>query len=141
MNGFIKISVSSIDNEDFHFFFEASNNRSKVIIDFYGFVDDFKTIGKQLSTFPKNISDTAVFEVGEDNRRFAYYILLKAFCYDQSGHSAIKIIVDNMSDTPKGYRSEFSILSEPASINLLGQYLLNWNPKMTKEVIWESHQS
>ena len=141
MNGFIKISVSSIDNDDFNYVFEASNNRCKTILEFYGYKEDFKLIGDKLSVFPKNINDVAIFEVGQDERRFAYYLLIKAFCYDQSGHSALKIIVDNMSDTPNGHRSEFSILSEPSAINLLGQKLKNWNPVDSKEIIWESHQS
>jgi len=65
-------------------------------------------------------------------------MLINAFCYDASGHTALRILVDNFGDISSGYRTEFTIFSEAASINLLGQKLMTWNPFITKEIVWES---
>ncbi|MEQ1554838.1 MAG: hypothetical protein ABL929_11695 [Ferruginibacter sp.] len=141
MNGLIKISVLEIDNEDIQFQVEIENYYCRTSLDFYGNADDFKSFGQKLSEFPKNINDIALFQLGEDDRKWAYYMSIKAFCYDASGHTALRILVDNFGDTVNGHRTEFSIMSEAASINSLGQMLLTWNPLVTKEIIWESFKS
>jgi len=141
MNGFIKISVLNIDDDDIQFQFQIENYCCKTSLDFYGNADDFKEFGQKLIDFPSSIDDTAMFQLGEDDRKWAYYMLLKAFCYDASGHTALRIVVDNLGDHVNGHRSEFSILSEAASINSFGQKLLQWNPLQTKELVWESHTS
>jgi hypothetical protein len=141
MNGLIKISVLEIDNDDIQFKIEIQNYCCRTSLDFYGNADNFKDFGKKLTDFPKSISDIAEFKLGEDDKKWAYYILIKAFCYDASGHTALRIIVDNLGDNVNGHRTEFSIISEAASINLLGQTLMTWNPFLTKEIIWESFVS
>lgn len=141
MNGHIKISVLDIDNEDIQFQVEIENYYCKTSLDFYGYADDFKEFGHRLTEFPRSITDTVVFQLGEDDRKWAYYMFIKAFCYDASGHTALRIVVDNLGDSVNGHRSEFSITSEAASINMLGQILLTWNPLVTKEIIWDSFTS
>ena len=141
MNGLIRISVLEIDNEDIHFQVEIENYSCRTSLDFYGNADDFKSFGEKLSEFPKSINDIASFQLGEDDRKWAYYMTIKAFCYDASGHTALRVLVDNFSDTVNGHRTEFSIMSEAASINSLGQMLMTWNPLVTKEIIWESFTS
>ena len=141
MTEYIKISVLNIDNEDIHFRLQVVNYFCKTSLDFYGYADEFREFGHRLTEFPKSISDIVEFQIGEDDRKWAYYMLIKAFCYDASGHTALRIIVDNFGDNVNGHRSEFSIISEAASINLLGHSLVNWNPVVTKEIIWESFTS
>jgi hypothetical protein len=141
MNGLIKISVLEIDNEDIQFQVEIENYCCRTSLDFYGNANDFKSFGQKLSEFPKNINDIALFQLGEDDRKWAYYMSIKAFCYDASGHTALRVLVDNFGDTANGHRTEFSIMSEAASINSLGQMLMTWNPLVTKEIIWESFKS
>jgi hypothetical protein len=138
MTGQIIISALNIDDEDIQFQVRIENYYCKTSLDFYGYADDFKEFGHKLSEFPKSISDTVAFQIGEDDRKWAYYMFIKAFCYDALGHTALRIVVDNFGDNVYGHRSEFSINSEAASINLLGQILMNWNPHVTKEIIWES---
>jgi len=67
---------------------------------------------------------------------WAYYLLLEVFCIDPSGHSTIKIIVDNHFEIPEHNRCEFYIKANPASLNILGQGLKNWNPSDKKEFTW-----
>ncbi len=138
MKGLIKIIVLEIDNDDIQFQIEIQNHCCKTSLDFYGNADAFKKFGQELSDFPKNISDTVEFKLGENDRKWAYYMFIKAFCYDASGHTALRILVDNFGDNVSGHRNEFSIFSEAASINLLGQKLVTWNPLVTKEIVWES---
>lgn len=141
MNGTIKISVLDIDNDDIQFQVQIESYCCKTSLDFYGNEDDFKEFGHKLTEFPKSITDTVVFQLGEDDRKWAYYMFIKAFCYDASGHTALRIVVDSLGDQVNGHRSEFSIISEAASINTLGQKLLSWNPHKAKEFIWESFSS
>lgn len=141
MNGLIKIKVLEIDNDDLQFQIEIQNYYCKTSLEFYGSVNDFIEFGRKLAEFPKGINDIVEFKLGEDDRKWAYYMFIKVFCYDSSGHTALRILVDNLSDNVNGHRSEFSIFSEAASINLLGQKLATWNPLITKEIIWESFAS
>src|SRR5438270_10359420 len=112
MNGTIKISVLNIDSEDMQFQVQIESYCCKTSLDFYGYADDFKEFGLKLTEFPKSITDTVVFQLGEDNRKWAYFMFIKAFCYDASGHTALRIVVDSLGDSVNGHRSEFSIFSE-----------------------------
>lgn len=80
------------------------------------------------------------YEVGKDRdngqMKWAYYLLLHVFCFDPSGKSAIRVLVDNHMDRPDHQRSEFYIRSEPASLNKFGIALRNWNPEDKKELEW-----
>ena len=64
---------------------------------------------------------------------------MSAFCFDATGQSAVKVIVDNQADIPRYQRSEFYIISEPATLNRLGQKLKNWSPDKEKELTWHSN--
>jgi hypothetical protein len=141
MNGFIKITVLDIDEEDIQFKINLSNNDCSTTLIFYGYVEEFKEFGQKLLDFPKSITDTVSFQLGEDNMKWAYYMLLKAFCHDGSGHTALRVIVDNLIMSAHGYRTEFSIFAEAAALNTLGHLLINWNPILTQELYWESYQS
>ena len=141
MNGLIKISVLEVDNEDVQFQIEIENYCCRTSIDFYGAVESFKDFGHKLAEFPKSIDDIVVFQLGEDDGRWAYYIVIKAFCYDISGHATLSVLVHRHGGDVNGYRIEFSIISEAASINSLGQKLATWNPLESKEIIWESFAS
>jgi hypothetical protein len=101
MKGTIKISVLGIDFEDIKFNIIIENSLCRTSLDFYGYVDDFKTFGKELSEFPKSVNDVVLFQLGEDNRKWAYYMNVKAFCYEASGHSALQVVVDNFGENVK----------------------------------------
>jgi hypothetical protein len=105
-------------------------------LEFYGYSDTFKVFADSLLLFPKLITDTILFQVGEDDKKWAYYMLLKVFCYERNGHTAIQIILDNHQQSPDTIKTEFYIKTVPASINNLGKLLFHWDPKIEKELIW-----
>ncbi len=134
----IRISVLSIDEGDdtIQFQIEASNGISSTSQVFYGYTDNFKEFATGLLSFPKTITDNVKYELGESGERWAYYILLEAFCYESNGHSAIHIIIDNNGKRPYTNKSEFFITTVPASLNKFGQILNAWNPRTEKEITW-----
>lgn len=74
------------------------------------------------------------YKIGEQGNDWAYHILIRVFCYETNGHTGIQIIIDNNQTEPYKNYSEFYILTDPASINKLGQLLKNWNPE--NEIKW-----
>lgn len=132
----IRLTVLNTGNELVHFQIELTNGITSVLIDFYGYSNEFKNFANGLISFPKTIDDTVKYELGNVGERWAYYILLNVYCYDNNGHSAIHVIVDNNRKQPYTNKGEFYITTLPASLNKLGQLLIDWNPKTTKEVKW-----
>lgn len=134
----IKISALTIDegDESIHYQLEVTNGINSITQDFYGYSDSFQHFATGLISFPKTLSDKVKLEIGESGTRWAYYILLDVFCYENNGHSAIHIVIDNNGEPPHTNKSEFYIQTIPASLNKLGQLLLSWNPIIQKELSW-----
>jgi len=138
----IKISVISIDEGDdtIQFQIQVSNGISSTSQDFYGYADTFKEFATGLLSFPKTITEQVKYELGESGERWAYYILLEVFCYDNNGHSAIHVVVDNNGKIPYTNKSEFHIATVPALLNKFGQLLIDWNPMTEKEITWTAER-
>ena len=132
----IKIKALNIDNEEIQFQIDLSNGINTTSIDFYGYADEFDNFANELLTFPKTIDSEAKYELGEQGEKWAYFILMRVFCYEKNGHSAIHIIVDNNGKQPYTNKTEFYIMTVPASLNELGQLLKSWNPKTQNEILW-----
>lgn len=134
----IKISLLTFDEGDdtIHFQIELSNGINSTSVDFYGHADEFQYFAGKLCSFPESIDDEVKYELGEQGQKWAYYILLRVFCYENNGHTAIQIKIDNNRAAPYKSLSEFYILTVPASINKLGQMLKSWNPTIDNEVEW-----
>ncbi|MBZ0245080.1 MAG: hypothetical protein K8H85_03950 [Cyclobacteriaceae bacterium] len=138
----IKIKVIREPDDDglFEFEISLSNGDTSTNLEIWGYSDDFKEFGKKLIEFPKGLKDVVSFQLGEEgttgDMKWAYYLSLNAFCYNASGQSAIKVIIDNHQASPDHSRSEFYIKAEPAAINRLGHELKNWNPESIKEIGW-----
>ena len=134
----IKISSLAIDEGDYtiQFQIELTNGVNSTSIDFYGYAVEFQDFANELCSFPKSIDTEIKYELGEQGEKWAYYILLRVFCYENNGHTAFQIKIDNNRIEPHKSNSEFYILTVPASINKLGQKLKNWNPKDEKEIKW-----
>ena len=94
---------------DIQFEIKLSNGLCSTLLELYGNENFFHDFGKQLTAFPKNIHDSVVFEIGEDDRKWAYHLLINVSCYDPAGRSALKILVESFGDTVTGYRPEFVI--------------------------------
>ena len=82
----LSIKLIAIDDGDntVKFDIKFSNHAVTCSLEFYAYADVFKTFAQQLIDFPKNIKDVVVFEIGEDNPKCAYYLLVKIF-FDDSG--------------------------------------------------------
>jgi hypothetical protein len=141
----IKIKVISEPDDDglYKYQINLSNGDTFTSLEFWGYSDNFKEFGEGLLNFPNGPKDIVTYELGEDKTdgemKWAYYILLKAFCFDPSGLSTIRVIVDNHADIPSYHRSEFYIKSEPRTLNKLGQKLKSWTADKEKELIWDSN--
>ncbi len=137
MSQYLKLSVLDLDLDDIsRFKIELSNGISSASLDFYNYTDLFKDFAKDLILFPQNIADTIIYELGENDKKWAYHMFLKVYCFRENGHSAIRVEIDNHQHAPNTVKSEFFITTVPASINKLGQLLTDWNPEIDKELIW-----
>lgn len=134
----IKISLLTIDEGDdtIQFQIELTNGVNSTSIDFYGYAEEFQDFANELCSFPKSIDTEIEYELGEQGQKWAYYILLRVFCYESNGQTAIQIKIDNNGIEPHKSYSEFYILTVPASINMLGQKLKKWNPKIDNVIEW-----
>lgn len=134
----IKISVLAIDESDdtIQFQIEVTNGINSITQEFYGYANNFKDFSTGLLSFPKTINDIVKYELGESGEHWAYYILMEVLCYDNSGKSAIHVIVDNNEKRPYTNKSEFYMTTVPASLNKLGQLLWDWNPTTENEITW-----
>jgi hypothetical protein len=141
----IKIKVIREPDDDglYKFQISLSNGDTFASLDFWEYGDNFEEFGGQLIDFPKGLKDVVTYDVGEERKegqpKWAYYLHVSAFCFNASGQSAVKVIVDNHADIPDHQRSEFYIKSEPANLNRLGQKLKSWTPDKEKELTWDSN--
>lgn len=141
MNQGIKIKVISEPDDDglYKYQISLSNGNASTSLEFWGYEDNFRGFGAGLIDFPSAPADIVTYELGEDAKgKFAYYMLLSAACFDKSGRSAIKVVIDNHGDLPEHQRCEFYIESMPSELNRLGEKILNWSPKTEKEFTWDA---
>lgn len=136
----INLKVVGEPDDDGLYKYEATLSNGKTVgsLTFYEYADCFREFGQKLKQFPKTSKDVVTYELLEEDKKYAYYLLLRVFCYEQNGQSAIKVITDNHSAEPDFQRCEFFIRSIPASINRLGQGLEKWDPKETKDFFWNA---
>lgn len=145
--GFLKFTVlqNYTDEEDFiHFTLTAGSHKWSSFVEFYGDSLIFKEFATKLKSFPQD--KEVIFELGRQgndpkfgNKKWAYYLYLRFYCYDTVGHVAIDVIMDNNGDNfPVKKMAQFSILSEVASVNELGEKLTNWNTLEKSDLVWET---
>ena len=134
----IRINVLQIDKWDdtIHFQGFFSSDICSTTLEFYGYSDEFQDFANRLTEFPKSAKDKAAYELGEKGDKWAYYLLIEAYCIEVNGRSALKIEATNNGIGPAYHESKFEIESEPASLNRLGNRLKNWNPIEEKTFQW-----
>ena len=140
MRGEIRFAASVDYDDDCMFEVVVSQGTIESRSHFYGHTDTWKEFGRRLIAFPGDITEHVVFETGQRHSNFAY-LSLRAYCYDPRGHAAVKVIADNNDADPYRCKVEFSIPTEVASINKLGQCLLNWQIKNHAEIVWRAQTS
>jgi hypothetical protein len=142
MKSEIKIRVLDIDQGDDTIHFEGffSNELCSTTLEFYGYSDEFEDFASNLTEFPKTTKDKATYELGEKGDKWAYYLLIEAYCIEPNGRSALKIETTNNGMGPSHHESKFEIESEPASLNRLGSRLKTWNPLEVKLFEWRPNE-
>jgi len=136
MKPFLKVRIYSDDNGELHYGLQASSGSSMTSQDFYGYRDDFEDFASGLRDFASSPRDEAKLEFGGDSPKCAYYVLLRAFCFDSVGHSALEICTSSPISAPHGHREHFFIHTEPAALNHLGRILNEWTKKEKSEIEW-----
>lgn len=142
MKSEIKITVVDIDQGDdtIHYQGFFSNELCSTTLEFYSHSDEFQDFASNLTEFPKTAKDKVAYELGEKGDKWAYYLLVEAYCIEPNGHSALKIEVIRNGTGPVYHESKFEIESEPASLNRLGNRLKNWNPLEEKVFEWRPNE-
>ncbi|GAB2454505.1 hypothetical protein GCM10011375_01990 [Hymenobacter qilianensis] len=137
----IVISASNHCDDYCTFDLTVSTSWVRQSISFLGYTDTFEDFGKSLMNFPNNTAHEVWFQEGKDEGYGPWYLSVKAYCYNDQGHTALHIIIDNQEPLPKKCRVEFSILAEAASINNLGCSLFNWEIKQQQTIEWKAQTS
>jgi hypothetical protein len=133
----IKLTVVYIEVDDIsQFRLEATNGTTSGALEFWAYLDYFRDFGKRLISFPQTINDVVADELGENGEQSAYYMLLKVFCYEANGASAVYIKMDDHQLAPDTNKAEFFIKTDPASINKFGELLLHWDPTKVEQIVW-----
>jgi hypothetical protein len=138
--GTINISTVYVDDTDgdARFSISVSNGYYTAYSDFHGDIQTFKKFAIGLIAFPRNIKDEILVEAGKKDEKYLGYLFLKAFCYDASGHTALRVRIEKYGDEISSAQSEFTIVTDARSINKLGQLLLSWDLMNKREIEWFS---
>lgn len=142
MKSEIKLTVLEIDQGDdtIHFQGYFSNGLCSTTLEFYGYSDEFQDFASNLIKFPRTAKDKVAYELGEKGDKWAYYLLIQAYCIELNGRSALKIEATNNGTVYSHHESKFEIESEPASLNRLGYGLKNWNVLEQKVFEWRPNK-
>jgi hypothetical protein len=97
----------------------------KTSLDHYMSLEYFKEFGNALKEFPANPKN-CILELGEDSDRPYIYLSLRAYIYDTLGHAGLEVKMRRNGAAIISASSHFSIATEVASINALGQALSDW---------------
>lgn len=126
----IELMDADLDRVDglSEFWLRASNGSCTDTQQFYLQRDGFKVFARQLSEFPADIQSRVGLTIGGPEERWATYLQLDVFCYEPTGASAIKVVMDTRRVEPYYCKSVFFITCYPASLNQLGMTLANWDP-------------
>lgn len=138
MRGYIKIIRHSYDDEALFLEISAGNGRQCGTQEIYAYAADLAEFATQLKAFPSTSVPEAKLELGKPIPEWAHYISIRAFCYDNLGHAAIEVVLQNHGSPPNCSEIRFFIITEAASINDFGATLAKWAEKPGGTFEWES---
>jgi len=116
----------------------ASNGVFSGSTDIYCNVSDLAKIGCALQSFPKSIPDEYKYEYGSSDpaaRSYCHFVL-RVYTVGSWGHSALQISIKENLKEPEERICLFSIRSEPASINRLGDLFVAFSKLQHFEFKW-----
>jgi hypothetical protein len=137
--------IRTEDTDEVKVLLTASSNDWQGFLEFWCYANSIKDFAHKLKTFPGNLNEEVVFEIGEElsEKRPIHqcYLLLRVHCFDAVGHPAIEVVMNNNSTENDTKVVRFNIYSEPQQINDLGRMLSGWNPVTGSEIVWETETS
>lgn len=125
MNG-LEIATIWHDESGEEFMVKITNGLHSCKIEMYDSIENILEFAQKLRSFPHNLGDVVTIELGQDCEHLCY-LLLEAFCYNQSGHAALRIKAKNNIDIPQKFDFSFYMPCEVAAINNLGKALIEWD--------------
>ena len=94
--------------------------------DIYIYPSDLEEFGKKLEQFPSSVTEEVVLEIGSTEGNHYCWFKLRAYIYDGVGHCAFEISTKKNGAVHLKAQSQFSVLTEAASLNFLGKEIKNW---------------
>lgn len=124
-------------DDDTAFVIRVNNDKCSASLEFYGTPEEFADFGVELTEFPRNINHEVHYPPRgsyNPNITYAYFLTIKAFCYDPNGHAALEIVIDTNGLRVDDYKVRFCIETDVATLNRFGQRLKNWNVREVSKV-------
>ena len=134
----IRVSLDDVDGE-VSYELAASNGVCATRLGFWGCRDEFARFAEELGGFPRDSQHQVIYKLGDDNQGWGYHLVLRAFCVDSLGHSALEIHTVTPDAPPRGFRCQFFLLAAPTSLNELGEKLQAMITAKATDIMWEPH--
>jgi hypothetical protein len=125
-NGSVTFERWPYEEAIWHVQVSASDKGASTCQDFYAHIADLEVFAAGLRAFPRQQGDVVELKYGAHDPKVAYFVHLKASLLDPAGHAGLLISTDSNSPDPHRRVAHFTIRSEVASLNSLGEKLTEW---------------
>jgi len=126
-----------------HLSVEASNGSQCASIDFYANASDLSDLGSALIEFPFGSAKEHIYEIGSEDStvRWAFYLRFRFFLIRPTGDAGIELRFNNNREAaPEREIAEFTIQSEVAAINRLGDLLKDFGRLEYRVLEWDGSE-
>jgi len=126
-----------------HLLVEASNGSQYASIDFYANASDLPDLGSAIIEFPFGNAKEHIYEIGSEDPavRWAYYLRFRFFLIRPTGDAGIELrFSNNREAAPEREIAEFTIRSEVAAINRLGNLLKDFGRLEHRVLEWDGNE-
>jgi len=107
--------------------------------DVYVYPEDLIEFGERLANYGASPKEEVVLEVGSTNESAYCWLRLRAFQFDEVGHSAIEVSTHRNGAPHVRARCQFSVPLEIASINELGTQIQAWARANDLPLVFEGY--
>lgn len=135
LTGSLRLRFHSIDYDSGEFEVLIRFRDLTARLSWYAERDAWQEFGRQLQQWP--LTDRATFT----GRTAEGELRLTAFQYDDNGHTALRVLVDDGEVWPGPYRLEFALPVDGAGLAALGRQLEHWPQGEADELCWEAYES
>lgn len=135
--GQIKIEALPYDEEAARYLLiSASSFGFSGFVEIYTGPEAISDFGTKLTSFPNTVDEMVTFEYGDNTGKFISHLILQAQVIDRVGHSVLYVRMQSFVGIPGNALVELYLPCEPASLNTLGQLLVNWVTSPSKPLVW-----